>query len=139
MLLFRSQSSLETQTKPLFKSQHNQFLSICTAFKPPAVTRDFRRVLKGGFYRIFNLNISIKKENVVYFTLVVFLLLVSLAILGSYPIYHQENAGRNISKKRHFLHVNRICNSVYGNNWKITTFEHDTLPHFKPIIYFNCP
>ena len=32
----------------------------------------------------------------VYFTLVVFLFLVSFAILDSYPTYHQENSGKNI-------------------------------------------
>ena len=48
----------------------------------------------------FDLSLNIKKGNVVYFTLVVFLLLVSLAILDFYPTYPQENAGKNISKKR---------------------------------------
>ena len=108
MLLFRSQSSLDNHSKPLSKSQHNQFLSICIVFKSPAVTRSFKRVVKGGFYRNFDLNLNIKKGNVVYFTLAVLLFLVSLAVLDPYPTYHQENAGKNISKKRHFLHVNRI-------------------------------
>ena len=67
-----------------------------------AATRCFRQVVKGGFYRRFDL--------VVYFTLVAFLylFLVFLAILDSYPTYQQENAGKNISKKRDLLHVNRI-------------------------------
>ena len=65
------------------------------------------QVVKGGFYRSFDLNLNIKKGNVVYFTLVVFLFLVSLAILDSYPTDHQENNGKKISKMRHFLHVNR--------------------------------
>ena len=117
MLLFRFQSSLETQLKPtmLFKSQHNQLLSICIVFKSPAVIRGFRRILEGGFHRSFDLNLSIKKENVVYFTLVASLFLVSLAILCSYPIYIQENAGKN----RHFLHVNRIvilCMETIGTS-----------------------
>ena len=43
-----------------------------------------------------------------FFTLVGLLFLVSLAILDSYFTYHQENVGKNISKKGHFLHVNRI-------------------------------
>ena len=117
MLLFRSQSSLETQLKPtmLLKSQHNQLLSIYIVFKSPAVIRGFRRALKDEFYRSFDLNLSIKKENVISFTLVAFLFLVSLAILCSYPIYHQENAGKN----RHFLHVNRIlilCMETIGTS-----------------------
>ena len=70
--------------------------------KSPAITGGFRRVLKGGFYRSFDLNLNIKKRNVVYFTLVVFLFLVSLALLDSYPTYHQENAGKKIPEKRHF-------------------------------------
>ena len=77
-------------------------------FKSPAVARGFRRVVKGGVYRSVDLNLNIKKGLKAYFTLVVFSFLLSLAILGSCPTYHQENAGKNISKKRHFLHVNRI-------------------------------
>ena len=43
-----------------------------------------------------------------FFTLVGFLFLVSLAILDSYPNYRLENVGKNISKKRYFLHVKKI-------------------------------
>ena len=88
MLLFRSQSYLNTQSKPLCKSQQNQFLSICIVFKSPAFTRGLTRVVKGGFYRSFDLKLNNKKGNAVYFTLVVFFFLVSLAILDSYPTYH---------------------------------------------------
>ena len=75
--------------------------------KSPAITPGFRRVVKGGFYRSFDLNLNIKKGNVVYFALTVFLFLESLAILDSYLSNHQEHAGKNIPK-RHFLHANRI-------------------------------
>ena len=108
MLLFRSKYLLDTQSKPLCKSQHTSSKVFAYFWvKSPAITHGFRRVVKGGFYRSFDLNLNIKKGNVVYFTLTVFLFLVSLAILDSYPTYHQENAGKNISK-RHFFHVNRI-------------------------------
>ena len=69
--------------------------------KSPAITRGFGRVLKGGFYRSFDLNLNIKQRNVVYFTLVAFFFLVSLALLDSYPTYHQENAGKKIPKKQY--------------------------------------
>ena len=72
------------------------------------ICKSCRQVVKGGFYRSLDLNLNIKKGNVVYFTSVVFLFLVSLAILDSHPTYHQENAGKNISKKRHSLHANKI-------------------------------
>ena len=89
LLLFRYQSSLDIQSQPLYKSQHNQFLSICIVFKSPAVTRGFRPVAKGGFDRSFDINLNIKKGIMVYFIFAVFLFLVSLAILDSYPICHQ--------------------------------------------------
>ena len=112
MLLFRSQSSLDTQPKSLCESQHNQFFSICIVFlvKSPAVSLGLRRVVKGGFYRSFDLNLNNKKGNVVYFTLAVLLFLVSLALLDAYPTYHQENTGKKYFEKETFEYenVNRI-------------------------------
>ena len=49
-----------------------------------------------------------RKEMWLFITLVGFLFIVSLAILDSFPIYHQENVGKNISKKKHFLHASSI-------------------------------
>ena len=104
MLLFRSQSSFDTQPKSLCKSQHNQFFSICIVFlvKSPAVSLGLRRVVKGGFYRSFDLNLNNKKGSVVYFTLAVLLFFVSLALLDAYPTYHQENAGKKYFEKETF-------------------------------------
>ena len=74
----------------------------------------FRQVVKDGFYRSFDLNLNIMKGNVVYFTLVVFVpcffFTCSLCLLRFYILSHlsPRNAGKDISKKRYFLHVNGI-------------------------------
>ena len=67
----------------------------------PALTSGFSRIVKRGFYCSFDLNLNFKKHNMAFFTLLGFLFLVSL-------MYDQENVGKNIFKKRHFLYVNRI-------------------------------
>ena len=41
-------------------------------------------------------------------TLVGFPFLESFVILDSFPTKNQEKVGKNIPKKRHFLHANRI-------------------------------
>ena len=35
--------------------------------------------------------------------------------------------------------IELLCGSVHENNWNITTYEQDTLTHFKPMLYFNTP
>ena len=102
------QSSLDTQSKPFYKSQHNQFLGICIVFRSYAqfIPRSYSRLQPSCKIWIL-VYANLKKRNGTFFTLVVFLLLASLSILGSYSTYNQENVDENISRKRHFLHVNR--------------------------------
>ena len=95
VLLKPNQNHCEISAQPVGKYLHSFWV------KSPAITRGFGRVLKGGFYRSFDLNLNIKQRNVVYFTLVAFFFLVSLALLDSNPTYHQENAGKKIPKKQY--------------------------------------
>ena len=95
----------------------------------PSCYPRFRQVVKGVFYKSFDLNLSVKKGIAVYFTLVVFLSLVSLAISDAYPTYHQKNTGKNISKKRHFLYVNRIMQLYI---WKQLEHHNSLKGHLNP-------
>ena len=90
----------------------------------PALTLDFTKVIKGGFYWSFDLNVA-------FFYLsrfLDFLLLIWLAILGSYPTYHQENFGKDISKKRHSLHMNKV---MLFYIWKQLKYHHSWTWYFN--------
>ena len=60
---------------------------------------------------IFEVLISIsilRKEMLLFFTLLGVLFLVLHAISDTYPTYHQEPIAENVSKKKHFLHAKKI-------------------------------
>lgn len=75
--------------KPWMDAQKREVRNI-DVFKGAHVSR----VVKGGFYRSFDLNLLfLREKKLTFFTLVGFLFPVPLVILDSYPTYYQENVG----------------------------------------------
>ena len=124
MLLFKFQSSFDTQWKPFCKSQHSQFLSVCIVFgsNPQLIPGSYPK-----FPWSFDLNSNVRKRIVTFCYLDRFLLsCVSYDFRLFFPLIIKKMLVKIFQKRDISSMRIELYNSVNENNWNMTTHEQDT-------------